>query len=52
MGFLSVEVGLGPAMTGAAILAFISGVALLLVARARAAEVEVRAAEVAARPAA
>jgi fucose permease len=51
MGFLSVEVGLGPAMTGAAVLAFASGIALLLVGRARSATVEVRAAEAAVRPA-
>ena len=36
MGLLSVEVGLAPAMLGAAILAFASGVALLLVGRASA----------------
>jgi fucose permease len=52
MGFVSVEVGLGPAMTGAAILAFISGLVLLLVGRARSAAVEVRGPEAAARPAA
>jgi fucose permease len=49
MGFLSVEVGLGPAMTGAAVLAFASGVALLLVGRARSAALAVGS-EAAARP--
>ncbi len=52
MGFLSVEVGLGPAMTGAAILAFASGLVLLLAGRARSAAVEVRGSEAAVRPAA
>ena len=38
MGFMSVTVGLGPAMTGAGILALASGIALVLVARARSTE--------------
>jgi MFS transporter, FHS family, glucose/mannose:H+ symporter len=38
MGFMSVTIGLGPAMAGAAALAFVSGLALWLVGRARAAE--------------
>jgi len=47
MGFMSVTIGLGPAMAGAAVLAFAAGVALWLVGRARTAEVEARAAELA-----
>ena len=38
MGFMSVTVGLGPAMTGAGILSLAAGVALWLVSRSRAAE--------------
>jgi FHS family glucose/mannose:H+ symporter-like MFS transporter len=43
MGFMSVTIGLGPAMAGAAALAFAAGVALWLVGRARTAEAEARA---------
>jgi fucose permease len=42
MGFMSVTIGLGPAMGGAAALAFAAGVALWLVGRARSAEAEAR----------
>ena len=40
MGFMSVTIGLGAAMSGAAVLAFAAGVVLWLFGRARSAEAE------------